>query len=49
MHRLTVSGLNKEEMFEIPLVTLIESIILFDNRYYNQADWVAMVPPLVQN
>lgn len=31
-------------MFEIPLVTLIEWIILFDNRYYNQADWVAMVP-----
>ena len=43
---MTVSGLNKKEMFEMVLLTLKESIILFDNKYYSQIDGVAMGSPL---
>ena len=43
---MTVSGLNKKEMFEMLSLTLKESIILFDNKYYSQIDGVAMGSPL---
>ena len=43
---MTVSGLNKKEMFEMLSFTLKESTILFDNKYYSQIDGVAMVSPL---
>ena len=43
---MTVSGLNKKEMFELLSLTLKESIILFDNKYYSQIDGVAMGSPL---
>ena len=43
---MTVSGLNKKEMFEIISLTLKESVILFDNKYYSQIDGVAMGSPL---
>ena len=43
---MTVSGLNKKEMFEMLSLTLKESIILFDNKYYRQIDGVAMGSPL---
>ena len=33
---MTVPGLNKKEMFEMHSLTLRESIILFDNKYYSQ-------------
>ena len=33
---MTVSGLSKKEMFEMLSLTLKESIILFDNKYYSQ-------------
>ena len=39
---MTVSCLNKKEMFEMLSLTLKESIILFDNKYYSQIDGVAM-------
>ena len=42
---MTVSGLNKKEMFEMLSLTLKESIILFDNKYYSQIDGVAMGSP----
>ena len=42
---MTVSGLNKKEMFEMLSVTLRESIILFDNKYYSQIDGIAMGSP----
>ena len=32
---MTVSGLNKKEMFEMLSLTLKESIILFDTKYYS--------------
>ena len=35
---MTVSGLNKKEMFEMLSLTLKESIILFDNKYYSHID-----------
>ena len=44
---MTVSGLNEKEMFEMLSLTLKESIILFDNKYYNQIDGIAMGSPLV--
>ena len=44
--KVTVSGLNKKEIFEILSLTLKESIILFDNKYYCQIDGIAMGPPL---
>ena len=43
---MTASGLNKKEMFEMLSLTLKESIILFDNKYYSQIDGVAMGSPL---
>ena len=39
---MTVSELNKREMFEMFSLTLKESIILFDNKYYEQIDGAAM-------
>ena len=39
---MTVSGLNRKEMFEMLSLTLKKSIILFDNEYYSQIDGVAM-------
>ena len=42
----TVSGLDKKEMFEMLSLTLKQSIILFDNKYYNQIYGVAMGSPL---
>ena len=44
--KATVSGLNKKEIFEILSLTLKESIILFDNKYYCQIDGIAMGSPL---
>ena len=43
---MTVSGPNKEEMFEMLSLTLKESIILFDNKYCSHMDGVAMDSPL---
>ena len=43
---MTVCGLNRREMFEMLSLTLKESIILFDNKYYSQIDGVAMGSPL---
>ena len=43
---MIISGLNKKEMFEMLSLTLKESVILFDNKYYSQIDRVAMVSPL---
>ena len=43
---MTVSGLNKKEMFERISLNLKESIILFYNKYYSQIDGVAMGSPL---
>ena len=43
---MTVSGLNKKEMFEMLSLTLKESIILFDNKCYSTIDGDAMGSPL---
>ena len=43
---MTVSGLSKKELFEMLSLTLKESVILFDNKYYSQIDGVAMGCPL---
>ena len=43
---MTVSSLNKEEMFEMLPLTLKESIILFDNKYCSQIDGVSKSFPL---
>ena len=43
---MTVSGLNKKEIFEMISLNLKESIILFYNKYYSQIDGVAMGSPL---
>ena len=43
---MTVCGLNKKEMFEMLSLTLKESIILFDNKYYSHIDEAAMASPL---
>ena len=37
---MTVSSLSKKEMFEMLSLTLKESIILFDNKYYSQINVV---------
>ena len=42
----TVSGRNTEQIFEMLLITLKESIMMFDNKYYSQIDVVAMGSPL---
>ena len=43
---MTVSGLNNKEMFEMLSITLKESIILFDNKYYSchgtELPWVLL-------
>ena len=39
---MRVCGLNKKEMFEMLSLTLKQSIILFDNKYYSQINGVAM-------
>ena len=44
--KMTVSRFNKKEMIEMLSLTLKESIILFDNKYYSQIDGVAMSSPL---
>ena len=41
-----VFELNKKQMFEMLSITLKESIILFDNKYYSQIDRVAVGSPL---
>ena len=41
-YETTVSGPNKNEMFEMLSLTLKESIILFHKKYYSQIDGVAM-------
>ena len=43
---MKVSGLNKKKRFEMLSLTLIESIILFDNHYYSQIDGVAIGFPV---
>ena len=43
---MAVSEINKKEKFEMLSLTLKESIILFDNKYYSQIDGVAMGSPL---
>jgi len=41
-----VDGLNKDEFKELLTLATTESFILFDNRYYQQIDGVAMGSPL---
>ena len=41
------SGFYKKQIFKTFLTTLMESIILFENKSYSQVDGVAMGPPLV--
>ena len=43
---LIVSGLNKKEMFKMLSLTLKESIISFNNKYYSQIDGIAVGSPL---
>ena len=43
---MTVCVLNKKETFEMLSLTLKESIILLDNKYYSQIDGFAMGSPL---
>ena len=43
---MAVSGLKEREMFEMLSLTLKESVILFDHKYYSQIDGVAMGSPL---
>ena len=43
---MTVCQLNKKEIFEMLSLTLKESIILFDSKYYSQIDGAAMRYPL---
>ena len=42
----TVSGLNKQQVLEMLLLTTKEIIILFDQKYYSQTDGVAMGSPI---
>ena len=42
----TVSGLNKQQVLEMLLLTTKENVILFDQKYYSQTDGVAMGSPL---
>ena len=41
-----ISGLDKNQVHEMLSLTLKESIILFDNKYYSQLEGVAMGSPL---
>ena len=43
---MTGCRLNKKEMFEMLSLTLKETIIFFDNKYYSQIDGVVMGSPL---
>ena len=43
---LTVSGLNKQQVLEMLLLTTKENVILFDQKYYSQIGGVAMGSPL---
>ena len=45
----TVSGLNKQQVFEMLSLTTKENLILFDQKYYSQIDEVAMGSPLGPN
>ena len=38
----TVSGLNQQQVFEMPSLTSKENFILFDECYYSQLDGIAM-------
>ena len=40
--KINVSGLNKNNMFKKLSLTLKESVILFDNKYYSPNDGVTM-------
>ena len=42
----TVSGLNKQQVLEMLLLTTKENVILFDQKYYSQIDGVAIASPL---
>ena len=42
----TVSGLNKQHVLEILLLSTNENVILFDQKYYSQIEEVAMCSPL---
>ena len=44
--KMTVSGFNKKEMFEMLSLTLKESIISLDKKDYSQIDGLAMGSPL---
>ena len=41
-----IDGLSKDSFHEMLTVTMTESFILFDNKYYKQQDGVAMGSPL---
>lgn len=43
---MAISGLNKKGMFEMISLTLKESVILFDKKYYSQIAGDAMGSPL---
>ena len=42
----TVSGFDKQQVLEVLSLTNKENVILFDQKYYSQIDWVAMGSPL---
>ena len=42
----TVSGLSKQQVFEMLSLTTKENVILFDQKYYSQVNGVAMGSPL---
>ena len=42
----TVSGLNKQHVLEMLLLTTKKTVILFDQKYYSQIDGVAIGSPL---
>ena len=42
----TVSGLNKQQVLEMLLLTTKENVVLFDQKYYSQIYGVAMGSPL---
>ena len=44
-----IDGLSRDVFREMLTVTMAESFILFDNKYYRQHDGVAMVSPLGPN
>ena len=42
----TVSGLNKQQVLEMPSLITKENVILFDQKYYSQIDGLSMGSPL---